>query len=346
MAELSSSEKELMQRIIQLFREKGTPSSDGSGNSVELLLKDIVQLLGVEKKTVNRVLHHKSSTCFTKVKESPPLWRCKLDQDSTNVTSPAIDPVSPIRTDGGHSIGVDAGPEDVVVKKKEEVNSPSKKERLKPDVLGVLNASSSSLAALQIAKKLGYETAGDVNPTLYALKDEGKVTKLDGNKWSIAPNVSSISGATAGLHIDKTPMKLGEKALYTKEEVCEGGKREYRFREVLHEDVAPKNVEACDETDISKQPPLTSTQPDPIDEEKLAILSSLYDDPAESDLALKIVRMLMASGDTPLDDTDIFTKLNHSTRFETRPILESLEVNGLVEKIDGEVIQWKWKKSL
>lgn len=139
-------------------------------------------------------------------------------------------------------------------------------------------------------------------------------------------------------------MKLGEKPLYTKEEVNEDGRKEYRFREVLTEDVIPQKTEACNETDASKQPLLTPAQPDLINEEMVVILSSLYDDD-QFDLALKIVNMLIAAGDTPLDDADIFLKLEYQTRIETRPILETLQLNGLVERIDGEVTKWKWKKS-
>ena len=342
MATSSGSEEELKQRIIRLFREKWTPSSDG--NSVELPLKEIWQPLDVEKKAVNRILHN-TPACFTKIKDSPPLWQYKVDQTSTSVTTPAVNSsLSSTTTDTAHNTSVDSVP-DVVVKKKEEVDSPSKKERLKPDILRVLSAS--AMTALQIAKKIGYETAGDVNPTLYDLKGEDKVMKLD-NKWTLksnAPNVSSLPMATQDLHLHNTPMKLGEKPLYTREpDVCQDGRKEIRFREVLPEDVAPKKSEACDETDVSKQSPLASTQPN-IDEEMLGILQSVYADPTELDLVVKIVSMLKESGDTPLDDADVFMKLKHTTREVTKPILESLEVNDLVEKIDGDVIKWKWKRS-
>ena len=342
MAAPSSSEEGLKQRIIQLFREKGTPSSDG--NSVELLLKDIWRPLGVEKKPVNRILHNTPG--FAKVKDSPPLWQYKLDHtQSTSVTAATSTASSSTVSDTTQSTSVDAEP-DVVVKKK-EVDSPSKKERLKPEVLRVLSASSVPITALQITKEIGYTTAGDVNPTLYALKDEDKV-KLEDGRWTMKSNVpdaSSLSAATQDLHLDSTPMKLGEKPLFTREDVYQNGRKEYRFREVLTEDVVPpRKSEACNETDVSKQPLSASAQPGPIDEEMLGVLSSLFDDPTEFDLVLKIVNMLKASGDTPLDDADIFMKLNHTTREVTKPILESLEVNGLVEKIDGDVIQWKWKR--
>jgi len=333
MATLSDSEQALKQRIIQLFKEKGAPSRDG--NSHELLLKDIWNTLKVEKRTVNRILHN-SPACFTKVKDSPPLWQCKVDQ--TTETSPAVNDTPSTAT----NTSVDAEP-DVVVKKKEEVDSPSKKERLKPDVLQVLNTSSVPMTALQIAKTLEYETAGDVNPTLYALRDEEKVTKTD-NRWSIkssVPNVASLSAAAQNLHIDATPMKVNQKTLYTREDTCEDGRDIVTFREVLTQDVIPKDTE----TDGSKQPLLTPTQPDPIDDEMLSLLSSLFDDPTEFELALKIVNILKASGDTPLDDADIFTKLGLTTRLKTRPVLDSLELNGLVEKISGEIIHWKWKRS-
>ena len=341
MATSSGSEEELKQRIIQLFREKGTPSSDG--NSVELPLKEIWQPLGAEKKAVNRILHN-TPACFTKIKISPPLWQCKVDVAPTAVNTS----LSSTTTDTTHNTSADAGP-DVVVKKKEEVDSPSKKERLKPDILRILSASSVPMTALQIAKKVGYETAGDVNPTLYDLKGEDKVMKLEDNKWTIksnAPNVSSLSTATQDLHLSSIPMKLRERPLFTKEDVqYQDGRKGHIFCEVLPEDVAPKKPEAYDEVDASKQPLLASTQPDPIDEEMLGVLSSLYDDPTEFDLVLKIVNMLNESGDTPLDDVDIFTKLNHTTRKVTKPILENLEVNGLVVKIDGDVIKWKWKRN-
>ena len=305
MATLSDSEQALKQRIIQLFKEKGAPSRDG--NSHELLLKDIWNTLKVEKRTVNRILHN-SPACFTKVKDSPPLWQCKVDQ--TTETSPAVNDTPSTAT----NTSVDAEP-DVVVKKKEEVDSPSKKERLKPDVLQVLNTSSVPMTALQIAKTLEYETAGDVNPTLYALRDEEKVTKTD-NRWSIkssVPNVASLLAAAQNLHIDATPMKVNQKTLYTREDTCEDGRDIVTFREVLTQDVIPKDTET--------------------------------DGPTEFELALKIVNILKASGDTPLDDADIFTKLGLTTRLKTRPVLDSLELNGLVEKISGEIIHWKWKRS-
>lgn len=323
----SNGEEELKRRIIQAFIEKGTRID---GNIIELPLKDICRAVGAEKKAINKILHH-TPACFTKVKDSPPLWRYKADQSSTTAVA------------GSASNVTVATEPDVVVKKKVEVESPSKKERLKPDILRVLKESSVPMTALQIAKKTGCESAGDVNPTLYALKDEEKVTKSSDNKWTIKyniPNMSSLSAATGDLHI--TPMKLGDKELYTKEEVIEDGRKEFRFREVLTEDVLPKKVEASDETDMSRQPDLASTQLDP---EMLALLSSLYDDPGESDLALKIVSLLKASPDTPLDDTDIYTKLGLSTRLETRPVLDSLVLNGLIERIDGDVIKWKWKTS-
>ena len=50
---MASNEEELKQRIIQLFRDKGTPSNDGNG--VELPLKEIWQSLKVEKKAVNKI---------------------------------------------------------------------------------------------------------------------------------------------------------------------------------------------------------------------------------------------------------------------------------------------------
>lgn len=322
----SNDEGDLKGRIIQAFIEKGTRID---GNIIELPLKDICRAVGAEKKAINKILHH-TPACFTKVKDSPPHWHYKADQSAIAIAGSAS------------NVTVATEP-DVVVKKKVEVESPSKKERLKPDILRVLRENSESLTALQIAKKTGCESAGDVNPTLYALRDEEKVTKSSDNKWTIkynTPNMSSLSAATADLHI--TPMKLGDKELYTKEEVIEDGRKEFRFREVLTEDVLPKKVEASDETDTPRQPDLASAQPDP---EMLSLLSSLYDDPSESDLALKIVGLLKASPDTPLDDTDIYTKLGLSTRLETRPVLDSLVLNSLIERIDGDVIKWKWKTS-
>ena len=337
---MAGSEEDLKQRIIQLFRENGTPSSDG--NSVELPLKEIWQPLRAEKKAVNRILHN-TPACFTKIKNSPPLWQYKVDQTTNSVTTTAV--TASLSTNSIHNTAA-AGP-DVVVKKKEEIaiaSSPSKKEMLKPQVLRELSASSVPLTALQIAKKVGYETAGDVNPTLYELKGEDKVMKLD-DKWTLKSNASNISPlltTTRDLHLDSTPMKLGEKSLYTREDALQDGRREIRFREVLPEDVTPKKPEACDEMDASKRPLL---QADPIDEEMLGVLSSLYDDPTEFNLVLRIMNMLKASGDTPLDDADVFMRLNHTTREITKPILESLELNGLVEKIDGDVIKWKWKRN-
>ena len=334
-----ANEEDLKQRIIQLFRDNGTPSSDGNG--VELPLKDIWQPLRVEKRAVNRILHN-TPAYFTKIKDSPPLWRYRGDQTATNVTPTAATASLPsTTTNTAHSTST---PEpDVVVKKKEVVDSPSKKERLKPQVLRVLSVRSVPMTALQIAKEVGCETTGDVNPTLYDLKSEDKVTKLE-DKWTLKSNASDVSSLltpTRDIHLD-SPMKLDEKPLYTREDVCQDGRKEVRFREVLPKDVAPKKPEACDEADSSKQPFL---QADPIDEEMLGVLSSLYDDPTEFDLVVNIVKMLKASGDTPLDDADIFMKLNHTTRELTKPILESLELNGLVEKIDGAVIKWKWKRN-
>ena len=274
-----ANEEDLKQRIIQLFRDNGTPSSDGNG--VELPLKDIWQSLRVERKAVNRILHN-TPAYFTKIKDSPPLWRFRVDQTATTVTPTAATASLPsMTTNTAHSTST---PEpDVVVKKKLE------------------------------------------------------------DKWTLKSNASDVSSLvtpTRDLHLDSTPMKLGEKPLYTREDVYQDGRKEFRFREVLPEDVAPKKPQACDEADSSKQ-----LQADPIDEEMLGVLSSLYDDPTEFDLVVNIVKMLKASGDTPLDDADIFMKLNHPTRELTKPILESLEVNGLVEKIDGAVIKWKWKRN-
>ena len=341
---MAGSEEELKQRIIQLFREQGTPSSDGNG--LELPLKEIWQPLKVDKKAVNRILHDKHTSCFTKIKDSPPLWRYKDEQTATTVTSPSVTPSTAAYA--ALNVSTDTEP-NVVVKKKEvtadsEADSPSKKEKLKPDILGILKESTAPLTALQIAKKAGYTTAGDVNPTLYALRDEGKVTKIE-DKWTIAsntPNVSSLSSATQDLHLDNIPMQVGGKKLYTKEDVVEGGRQTHIFREVLTEDVT-KKPENSDEVDVSNQTGSVPTKPGPLDNEMVGLTLSLFDDPNKSELALKIIDILRASGDTPLDDADIFSKLNHSTRLETRPVLESLELNGLVERINGDVVKWKWK---
>ena len=336
MAALSESE-ELKRRIIQHFREKGAPSSDG--NSLELLLKDIWKSLEAEKKAVNRILHN--NPCFSKIKESPPLWQYKIDQTSTSETTPVKPSLPSTATDTSLDTSTSSEAEADVVGKKKEVDSPSKKERLKPDVLKILSDSPSPMSALQIAKKIDYETAGDVNPTLYDLKAEDKVMKTEDNKWTMKSNVSSLSMATDDLRITSTPMRLGEKPLYTREEVlCQDGRKETRFREVLPEDVGAKKPAAYNETDAPEQPlsPLNL-----IDEELLGVLSSLYSD-TEFDTVIKIVNMLKASGDTPLDDADIFMKLDLKTREITKPILENLELNGLVEKVDGDLIQWKWKK--
>ena len=329
--------EELKQRIIKHFRENGTPSNDG--NSLELPLKEICKSLNVDKKDVNRILHH--TRCFTRIKISPPLWQYK-DEQTVTTTSP-----SATSSTAGTTLNTNTDTElDVVVKKKEEVtaDSPSKKEKLKPDVLEVLSASTVPLSALQIAKKLDYTTAGDVNPTLYALRDEGKVIK--GDKWTItsnAPNITSLSAATQDLRLHSTAMQLDGKKLYTKKDVVQDGRQAHIFCEVLPEDVLPKKSETMDEVDVSKEPGLASAQPDPLDDEMLGHLSSMYDDPNEFTLALKIVGILKASAGIPLDDADIFMKLNHSTRSETRPVLDMLELNDLVEKIDGDVLKWKWK---
>ena len=334
------ADNELKERVIQLFRKQGTPSNDG--NSLELQLKDIWQPLNAERKAVNRILHHTS--CFTKIKDSPPLWQYKDENAVTTVASPLVTP----STVAGAALNTSNGTEpDVVVKKKEEVtlDSPSKKEKLKPLVLGVLRESTVPLSALQIAKNTGHTTAGDVNPTLYALKDEGKVTKLE-DKWTIpsnTSNVSSISAATQDLRLDSTPMQLDGKKLYMKEDVVQDGRHAHVFREVLTGDVQPKKSESKDEVDVSNQAGSASTKVGPLDDEILSLISSLFDDSTQSDLALKIVNILRTSGDTPLDDVDIFTKLNYSTRSETKPVLDSLELNGLVERIEGDVVKWKWK---
>ena len=334
--------EELKERIIQLFREQGTPSNDGNG--LELPLKDIWQSLNVEKKAVNRILHDRLTRCFTKVKDSPPLWQYKDENAVTTVTSPLVTPSA--AAGAALNVSTDTQP-DVVVKKKEEVtlDSPSKKEKLKPLVLSVLRESTVPLLALQIAKNIDYTTAGDVNPTLYALRDEGKVTKLE-DKWMIpstTSNVSSLSAATQDLCLDSTPMQLDGKKLYTKEDVVQDGRHAHIFYEVLTGDVQPKKSESKDEVDVSNQAGSASTKAGPLDDEMLGLISSLFDDSTESDLALKIVNILRTSGDTPLDDVDIFTKLNYSTRSETKPILDSLKLNGLVERIEGDVVKWKWK---
>ena len=332
---MASNEEELKQRIVQLFREKGSPSNDGNG--VELPLKEIWQSLKVEKKAVNRILHH--TRCFTKFKDSPPLWQYKDEQSTTTAATPST---------AGTALNTSTNTEpDVVVRKKEEVtfDSPSKKEELKPGILEILR-DRVPLSALQIAKSLGYTTAGDVNPTLYALKDEGKVIK-EGDKWTLtsyAPNVSSLSTATQDLYLDSTPMQLDGIKLYTKEDKVQDGRQEHIFREVLLKDVLKKKSETMDDVDVSKETGLASTQPAPQDDVILGVLSSLYDDHNnEFDLALQIVNILKASGDTPLDDADIYMKLNFSTRLETRPVLDNLETYGLVEKIHGDVVKWKWK---
>lgn len=338
---MASNEEELKQRIIQLFREKGTPSNDGS--SVELPLKEIWQPLNVEKKAVNRILHH--TRCFTKLKDSPPLWQYKNEQAATTATSPSATPST-----AGIVLNTSTDTEpDVVVRKKEEVtfDSPSKKEKLKPGILEVLRDSTVSLSALQIAKSLGYTTAGDVNPTLYALRDEGKVIK-GGDKWTLTSNTSnasSLSTATQDLCLDSDAMQLDGKKLYTKEDVVQDGRQAHIFREVLPEDVLKKKSETMDDVDVSKEPAagLASTQPAPQDDVILSILSSLQYDHNKFDLALKIINVLKASGDTPLDDADIFMKLDYSTRLETRPVLDDLETYGLVEKFHGDVVKWKWK---
>ena len=338
----SPESEELKRRIVQHFRENGTKSSDGKG--LELLLKEIWKPLNVEKKAVNRILHN--DPCFSKIKDTPPLWQCKIDQTSTSETSPVKPFLLSTTTDTPLDISTSSKAEADVVVKKKEVDSPPKKERLKPDVLRILKDSASPMAALQIAKKIGYGTAGDVNPTLYELRNEDKVIKIE-DKWTMkfnSPNTStsSFSTATEGLHISSTPLRLGEKPLYTREDVYQDGRKETRFREVLPEDVGAKKPAGYNETDASEQPLSPS---DSIDEELLGVLSSIYSDHAEFDMVVKIVSMLKASGDTPMDDADIFMKLRLKTREITKPILENLEVNSLVEKIDGNVIQWKWKKT-
>ena len=130
----------LKQRIINLFRGKGAPAPNNDGNVKELLLKHIWQPLGVEKKAVNRILHN--SDCFKKVKDSPPLWQCTIDPTATPDTT--------------SDIGVSTEPDAVI---RREVDSPSKKERLKPDVLRVLDESPVAMTALQIAKKIGWGTS-------------------------------------------------------------------------------------------------------------------------------------------------------------------------------------------
>ena len=337
MATLPESE-ELKRRIIQHFREKGATSSDGKG--LELQLGDIWKPLKVERKAVNKILH--KDPCFSKIKESPPLWQYKIDQTSTSETTPVKPSLPSTATDTSLDTSTSSEAEVDVVVKKKEVDSPSKKERLKPDVLIILRDSPSAMSALQIAKKIGQETAGYVNPTLYDLKGEDKVMKTEDNKWTIKSNVSSLSLATDGLRISSAPMRLGEKPLYTREEVlCQDGRKETRFREVLPEDVGSKKPAAYNETDAPEQPLSPSNL---IDEELLGVLSSIYSDHTEFDMVAKIVNMLKASGDTPLDDADIFMKLDLKTREITKPILENLELNGLVEKVDGDLIQWKWKK--
>ena len=71
MASLSESEEALRQRIIDLFKDE---YSSVTGDAI-LPLKDIVHKTKAERKTVNRVLRN-SPHHFTKIQDSPPLWKC------------------------------------------------------------------------------------------------------------------------------------------------------------------------------------------------------------------------------------------------------------------------------
>ena len=119
---------------------------------------------------------HNSPHHFIKTQDSPPLWKCTVDlshsittipiQATSSATSSITTPAPKVKTSDSS---------DVVVSKDSTVNeSPSKKEKLKPQVFAALNDSPTSMKPLEIAKKIAYEATGDVNPTLYALKEEGK----------------------------------------------------------------------------------------------------------------------------------------------------------------------------
>ena len=324
MASLSITEEALREKIVDLFKEKC-----GSGDAV-LPLKDIVRETKAEKKVINRVLHN-SPHHFTKVQDSPPHWKCTVDLSQSTTTSP-IQATGPAATNVTTSI-----PEvktedrsDLVVSKVAAADeSPSKKEQLKPKVLAVLSDSSTPMKALEIAKKIGFQTAGDVNPTLYALRDEGEVSKKGKDGWAIE-TIPDIS-----------PLKLGEKDLYTHEEIpTADGRKEYRLRQVLPGDLTPPtktgNTSSRDTTDGKQAPQEMS----PI---TLGLLSSLFDSPDQYSQALKIIKLMREAAGKTVDDGDILTKLNYSTRQEYRHILELLTINGLVQKSkDDYMITWKW----
>ena len=324
MASLSTSEETLRQRIIDLFKDK---CSSVAGDAV-LPLKDIVRETKAEKKTVNRILHN-SPRHFTKIQDSPPHWKCTIDLDiittsPIQVTSPAASnvstPTSEVKTCDNN---------DVVVCTDLTGNaSPSKKEQLKPRVLAALNDSPTSMKALEIAKKIGYEATGDVNPTLYALREEGKVSKGKDGSWSIegAMTIPDIS-----------PLKLEGKDLYTHEEVTTAdGRKEFRMRQVLPGDLTKTGTTTSKDTIDGVQ------APQPLNPELLSLLSSVFDDSAQHSQALRIVKLIREAADQTVDDGDILTELNYSTRQDYCHILSALELNDLVKKIEGDITKWKW----
>ncbi|XP_065901556.1 uncharacterized protein [Dysidea avara] len=320
MTSLSVSEEALRQKILDLFKEK----CSGNAGGAVIPLKDIVRETKAEKRAINKVLHN-SPHHFTKVQDSPPHWKCTVDLGSLKTVQATDSAASNITT---------STPEDgndvVVSKEAAAVESPSKKEQLKPQVLAVLNDSPKSMKALEVAKKIGYQTAGDVNPSLYALKEEGKVVKVQ-DGWS-------IEGAV--IMPDISPMMLDEKELFTHEEIpTADGRKEYRLRQVLPEDLTPPrktgSATGRDTTDGKQAPP-------ELNPETLSLLSSMFDDTNQYSQALKIVKLLRESVDKTVDDGDILTDLNYSTRQEYRPILEALKLNHLVKKIEGDIIKWKW----
>ncbi|XP_065901552.1 uncharacterized protein [Dysidea avara] len=191
------------------------------------------------------------------------------------------------------------------------------------------------MKAIEVAKKIGYQTASDVNPTLYSLKNKGKVIKgQDG--WSIEGAVM-IPGISF--------MNLDGKDLYTHEEIANtngantNGRKEHRLRQMLREDLTPPkksgNATSRDTTD-GKQ---ASRELNP---ETLSLLSSMFDDTRQCSQALKIVKLLRESVNKTVDDVDILIKLHYSTRQEYRHILDMLELNCLVKKIEGEITKRKW----
>jgi len=339
MTSFSSSEEALRQQIVDLFREK---CSSGASDAV-LPLKDIVRETKAEKKTVNRVLHN-SPHHFTKMQVSPPFWKCTVDLSQSTTTNP-IQASSPAATNivtSTPEVKTEDSSDVVVSKVAAAVESPSKKEKLKSPVLAALGNSPKPMKALDIAKKIGYQTAGDVNPTLYALREEGKVSKKGQDGWS-------TEGAVTIPDISSLKLQLDGKPLYTQQEITDpDGRKGILYQEVLTRDYTKPsmtdNATGKDTTDGK----YGSTEQHQLDSEMLGLLSSLFDNADQYSQALKIVKLLRESVDKTVEDAEILCELEHDfpncTRLDYHPILSTLELNNLVKKMEvkGCVNKWKW----